>query len=170
MALSREQKIAKAREMRAEGKMAAEIALVVGAPESTVRNWYLGGNCEGCGAPIDGSSQRGRPRHCADCAPRAHATWDKARIVQAIREWADLYGEAPTSTEWNPALAARVHPPAVARLMRKRFESGDWPTPPTVANYFGSWNAALVAAGFEARSAGAHRGPGSASARLGVAA
>lgn len=64
--MTREQKIAKARELRGQGLTAREIAERIGAYESTVRNWYLGGTCA-CGAPIDGSSRVKAPRRCAEC-------------------------------------------------------------------------------------------------------
>jgi Homing endonuclease associated repeat len=152
--VTREQKIAKARELRAEGKTAGQIAIVVGAPASTVRNWYLGGNCEACGKPVDGSRAI-KSSHCAECAPRAAALWDCERIVQRIREWHASFGELPTAYDWNPC-AANGH--CGGPVVRQRYESGDWPAQSVVSYHFGSWNAAIEAAGFAPKSPG-QRGP-----------
>lgn len=82
-------------------------------------------------------------------------------IIAAILRWADTHGEAPRQTDWNPAMlrryARRMAVKAVGHLGRiAEYDSGDWPSEQTVRKYFGSWNAALAAAGFhdELRSSG----------------
>lgn len=72
------------------------------------------------------------------------------RIVTAIREWAAMFGEPPTVGDWyrRPAWRAR----------RVQSTGRTWPSPGTVINWFGSWNAGIHAAGFDARPA--HWPPG----------
>ncbi|MGH2948250.1 MAG: homing endonuclease associated repeat-containing protein [Solirubrobacteraceae bacterium] len=75
-------------------------------------------------------------------------------IIAAILRWADAHdGEPPRQADWNPALlrthARRLAVKAVAHLRRiAEYDAGDWPSEQTVRKYFGSWNAALAAAGF----------------------
>lgn len=75
-------------------------------------------------------------------------------IIAAILRWADNHdGEPPCQTDWNPAMlrryARRMAVRAVGHLARiAEYDSGDWPSEHTVRKYFGSWNAALAAAGF----------------------
>lgn len=65
--MTRAEKIHKVRALRADDWTAKQIGLRVGATESTVRNWYLGGDCSDCGAPLDGSSLVKRSRRCDPC-------------------------------------------------------------------------------------------------------
>lgn len=82
-------------------------------------------------------------------------------IIAAILRWADDHDEPPAQADWNPALLRRharvMAAKAVGHLQRiAEYDSGDWPSSTTVVKYFGSWNAALAAAGFGAilRSSG----------------
>lgn len=59
--------------------------------------------------------------------------WPRERIIEAIRAWAAEHGSPPTVSLWRTAGETR---PAVA----------------TVVYHFGSWNAAIRAAGLEPRS------------------
>jgi hypothetical protein len=65
--------------------------------------------------------------------------WDKATIVAAIQRWNEWRGEPPKSTEW----------------IKKQ---DGYPTMSTVINHFGTWSAAIVAAGFEPRRSGGQPG------------
>lgn len=67
-----------------------------------------------------------------------------------MREWARLYGRQPSSRDWSPAQARRGGRPDVVAI----FEAGDWPHSSSVSHLFGSWNAAIVAAGFTPRRSG----------------
>lgn len=58
--------------------------------------------------------------------------WTRERVIAAIQEWAREHGEPPRSLEWRRATPAFPHDATVKRL-------------------FGSWNAAIAAAGFEPR-------------------
>jgi Homing endonuclease associated repeat len=89
----------------------------------------------------------------ARTAPRdvdAFEAWREA-LVSEIRAWADAHGgEPPRVMDWN-----RVY----ARRHGVRFEEG-WPTYSMVSLAFGSWNAGIRAAGFEARTRGRLPRPG----------
>lgn len=113
-----------------------------------------GGTCVDCGATTNGSDGRKPEPRCGTCSARrvghANKVWTRDGILAAIRAWADEYGEPPAQTDWNPHHARRIlHDDARAR----RFEdaNGRWPTFKTPIREFGSWNAAIVAAGFAPR-------------------
>ena len=78
-----------------------------------------------------------------------HATqrgplWDRALIIEAIREWARQTGAPPVSSAWGS------HSPCITQAALKwRQERPRWPTDETVRRHLGSWPAALRAAGFE---------------------
>jgi hypothetical protein len=148
--VTREEKIAKARELRGQGLTAPEIAEVVHAPASTVRNWYLGGNCIDCGVPVDGGRGAGSSRRCSPCDFVARRVWTPERIIAAIQMWAQKYGSPPTACDW------RVSPARRAEAF-DRFQVGDWPCTKIVQIRFGSWSAGIRAAGFKPRSKGRPR-------------
>lgn len=113
--------------------------------------------CEDCGKPLSGSDGRGpnAPRHCPPCANvRIGAevkVWTPGAVVAAMREWAREFGEPPSLMDWNPSEARnRLHDPARA----ERFEAlhGRYPSVTSVVHEFGTWNAGMVAAGFEPRA------------------
>ena len=96
-----------------------------------------------------------------NASDRTHKTrrdlYTHDEIIAAILRWADAHdGEPPTQGAWNPVLCrarARVMAvKAVGHLQRiAEYDSGDFPSEATVRKYFGSWNAALAAAGFAGR-------------------
>jgi hypothetical protein len=61
--------------------------------------------------------------------------WTRDQIVAAIQAWAERTGQPPTANEWRQQRPSR-------------------PTTRRVIRVFGSWNAAIVAAGFIARRQG----------------
>lgn len=68
----------------------------------------------------------------------------RERILSAISEWISEHGEPPTLLDWSPTLARlNGHPEKAERFERE----GRWPLSQRVAEAFGSWNAALAAAG-----------------------
>lgn len=112
--------------------------------------------CADCGVRINGTTPsrlKDVPR-CADCSRTRywaeHKRWTQDSIITAIQKWADVYGESPAQPDWHPPTARRLNDEARAR----RFEDarGEWPWLSTVAREFGSWNAAIVAAGFAPRA------------------
>lgn len=74
----------------------------------------------------------------------------RADIVDAIQFWAFLYGAPPTYTDWSRSRAKRREDTAALERMG---EPGDWPTARQVVGRFGTWNAALEAAGYTPRPA-----------------
>lgn len=52
-----------------------------------------------------------------------------------MRAWQERYERAPSSYDWSRTHARRRGgPDALARL-----QEGDWPTPATVSDLFGTW-------------------------------
>lgn len=76
--------------------------------------------------------------------------YTRAELLDAIRRWAELYGSAPVRTDWAPERARQRCDPDVAAAKIERYESGDWPSAATVRNHFGSFSAAVEAAGVQA--------------------
>jgi hypothetical protein len=93
-------------------------------------------------APVAVSAESRKPS-VGELASRSSSTrqrvWDRASIVAAIQRWNDEHGEPPKSTEWVKKQDGR-------------------PTMSTVINHFGTWVAAIVAAGFEPRRSGGQPG------------
>lgn len=77
-------------------------------------------------------------------------TWSRQRVVDAIRDWAEQFGEPPLCYHWSPwhAGAARASL-GLAREWRRQYPR--WPSLSTVSRYFGSWSLGLEAAGFNTR-------------------
>jgi hypothetical protein len=87
---------------------------------------------------------------CQACGVAARLPARRQRILDAIRRWESLYGRPPTAQCWNVAMARRD-----GRLdLVERYESGDWPCVPQVQKVFGTWSAAIAAAGFAPRRIG----------------
>ena len=98
--------------------------------------------CVDCGGRVDGASRaraEGSEPVCRVCAPAHYATWTRDAIVFAIEEWADENGGIPPSaTDFRIALARGAAVPNIKHVQWR----------------FGSWNAAIVAAGFEPHAGG----------------
>lgn len=136
---------------RSEGALLREIASELEIPLKTVHNWLYDpnrekaqarrdryrGTCADCGVPTDGSNGPDRPstrcRVCHNAKIAADARWTRATVVAAIREWADEHGTQPSARDW----------------LQPRRVRGDTPPTKTVQRVFGSWSAAIAAAGFE---------------------
>jgi hypothetical protein len=90
---------------------------------------------------------------------RFHRSWTPERVLAAVQAWVDEFGQPPTSTEWEIGKPAKYADAALAkaRLWHEkaaRFESGTYPSNDTVKRYFGTFNGAIEAAGFESRPPG----------------
>lgn len=94
------------------------------------------GDCIAVGSPREGRSPNG--------------FWTRERIVEAVILWNDRYGAPPTAFDWNAAWARKHNDSRALDFL--------WPWIGTVQNKFGSWNAAIAAAGFSTREPG-KRGP-----------
>lgn len=62
---------------------------------------------------------------------RRYSYWTRDSIIREIRAWHRKHGRPPSVAEWNVRTKAK------------------WPTSCTVMRHFGSWNAAIEAAGFD---------------------
>jgi HNH endonuclease len=87
----------------------------------------------------------------APYVPRRHpgvrGTWDRAAIVAALREWATQTGGPPRRQDWTGERSSDG-----STAQRKWMaEHPRWPSSSCVAAHFGSWSAALEAAGLPAR-------------------
>lgn len=94
------------------------------------RRTLYGGRCEDCGATTCNGGAPPQPRRCLACASaRKHAErhWTPEAIREALRAWAAEHGRTPTVPE---TVGDRALPPFA-----------------TAQREFGSWNAALEAAG-----------------------
>lgn len=86
-------------------------------------------------------------------------SWSEAIVIAKIIEWNERFGNPPAQSEWNIARARKLLAETRKRSLRwvnviAEYERGDWPSCDTVKRLFGSWNAAVTAAGFEGRPSG----------------
>lgn len=127
--------------------------------EAKARKRSYRGICESCGGPTDGSrGPRNAPRLCRPCLRDEQSELTRARIVAEIRYWAELYGRPPAASDWNLAcLRQRATVERIAECERRHREDGPWPPAATAQYVFGSWNAAIEAAGFEPLAPGGRR-------------
>lgn len=142
------ERVAEAQRLRDEGLKYIEIAVRLGVARSTISIWLsdpdlakaaarrarYAGRCVDCGAATDGSGGHASPRtRCIGCSwrhQRENSRWTQEAIVAALRRWNDEHGQPPTATQW--------------------IAGGEWwPTRTTVRGRWGTWNAAIAAAGFE---------------------
>lgn len=90
--------------------------------------------CPRCGTPMDGSGgYASSPTLCKDCAGiRCHEQryWTSERIIKSIQRWASERGQPPSARDWLV------------------FPHKGFPGVPTVQREFGTWAAAIEAAGF----------------------
>lgn len=86
-------------------------------------------------------------------------TWTRDNIISALRRYADLYGEGFTSAAFSPSAAKwRDEPELIERYYAGDANGDPWPSLNAVKDHFGgSFNAARVAAGFEANKPGPHK-------------
>ncbi|CAA9522379.1 MAG: hypothetical protein AVDCRST_MAG13-3457, partial [uncultured Solirubrobacteraceae bacterium] len=103
--------------------------------------------------------------HIADEGTGATTTsLTRDKVIERLRRWAALYGEAPGTADWNPSVARwRAQEWRVPRYRLGDPETGEpWPSTTAAKRRFGgSWDAAIRAAGLEpARSGPRRRAPG----------
>jgi len=137
----------------AEGLSIAQIAQRLGRSPATVKAYFYDptgekakavktryqGVCRGCGVPTQPRNGKGDAyTHCKNCHPGASAArWTRERVRDAMRTWHERYGTLPSSYDWSRTHAKRRGGPALARLA-----GGDWPSPGTVTDLYGTWAAA----------------------------
>lgn len=178
-----EERLAKAEraaELRAAGWLQREIAADLGISRSYVhdllhdpdgskgraRKDSYSQPCPGCGAPLSGSDgPAGLPELCAACMTgRQHAEryWTADRIMEAFRAFAERFGRPPSASDTNglmPSQVVKLSDERIAELREVRDSGFELPHPYLAKREFGSWKAALAAAGFDISRGGgsAHR-------------
>jgi AraC-like DNA-binding protein len=153
----RQRAVALARHFReAEGLSIAQIAVRLGRTPATVKGYFYDptgekaravkaryvGVCRGCGAYTQPRNGKGDAyAYCKRCHPGAiERRWTRERVLAAMREWRQCYGQLPSSYDWSRTHARRRGGEALARLAR-----GDWPAATVVTGLFGTWAAACAA-------------------------
>jgi len=116
--------------------------------------------CPKCGTPMawrggpKRTSPRTHPALCKSCdlERRAeHRIWTEESIVEALRYAAAMLGRTPLTSETNPGLAS----PRNRKRDKETMEQLGLPRYTTILHVFGSWRAAVEAAGLEYRKVGA---------------
>jgi len=129
--------------------------------ETCRRNFSYGGECIDCGEATrySGHDGTGPSLRCPRCAMAARIVWGQERVVEKIREWADQFGEPPLAYEWHLAGARHKCSPERLGEIEGRLDrfDGDVPSTSLVVLRFGSWNAAIEAAGFTSLKVGGKR-------------
>ena len=100
------------------------------------------GVCRGCGVYTQPRNGKGDAyAYCKKCHPGAIARrWTAERVLDAMREWCELYGRLPTSYDWSRTHARRRGGGALERL-----SDSEWPSAAIVTEPFGGWRAARTA-------------------------
>jgi len=94
------------------------------------------GVCRGCGALTSARNGKGDAyEYCWQCRPgAAEQRWTRELVRDAMRTWRARYGTPPSSYDWSRTHARRRGGDALARL-----HEGDWPSPGTVTDLYGTW-------------------------------
>jgi hypothetical protein len=123
---------------RAPATVKAYLYDPTGAKARAVKARYRG-YCRSCGADTSPRNGKGDAYlYCRRCRPGAAAPkWTR----EAMRQWAELYGRAPSSYDWSRTHARRGGAQALRRL-----ERGDWPAAATVNTLYRTWVNAVAAA------------------------
>jgi transposase len=136
-----------------------------GAKQRARRRRYQG-KCEVCGKPTDGSNGRAAaPKLCAaHSLEKQHEErqWTRSRIIASFWAFEAIMGRQPTAGDIlgsAPSYQAHYSTCRVAEIGRARVRGAVLPHPGFVYREFGSWAAALEAAGMSPnpRGAAAHR-------------
>jgi hypothetical protein len=100
--------------------------------------------CVDCGATcnVDGRVE-GASERCGGCSRRYRheaRRWTPEAVIAAIQAWADEHGGVPpVATDWNAT---------VARASGRGARGDEFPSLDSVQAAFGTWSAAITAAGF----------------------
>lgn len=176
LGLTREESARAVQLLLDQGFTRIEAAGLLGVKVGTVHAWLLDpdgskqkktrlgyrGSCVDCGKPTDGSSGPGRASaRCSACShayEEKSAVWTRDTLIDAVHEWVRLFGEVPTTTEWNPSpsVLRRLTPERRAQVAERR-AAGRWPRLDAVNRVFGSLPGLIAAAGYEPRKPGEKR-------------
>jgi hypothetical protein len=108
--------------------------------------------CSDCGTRIEGCNPGRTKGRCMPCSGKARQIWTHETIIVAIQAWAREHGGIPPSAmDWNSAMAITRGRPEKAQ---KFYEDDAWPCATTVQAMFGTWSAAIAAAGLCPRGVG----------------
>ena len=122
---------------RLRDRPAQDVADLIGVTAATVRTYWRAPRCPGCGRP----KVTPHAARCGVCAKRpvSQETLSRTVVLAAIRAWARETGAPPHAKEWM--------------LPGGKWEAEypRWPALHQVKQNFGSWNAAITAAGLDAR-------------------
>jgi hypothetical protein len=137
--LSLPERVEAAQRLAAAGEPTVAIADHLGVHQTTVRAYLRARPCRDCGTAVVSGAER-----CLRCAleRRRERAWTGAEIVAALRAWIAETGAPPTTSEWDSGERA------AAKWQRERDR---WPSAQLVRSRFGSWDAALRAAGYRGR-------------------
>ena len=134
--LSLPERVATARRLCAEGATLVDAGRLIGVDPATAGHYLRAHSCPGCGGPV--VSPRGR--HCTSCAPKfRRRNWSREALISALRAWGEEHGKPPEAQDWLPS---------VDRSRQWAREYPRWPSATQVQRAFGSWGAALDAAGY----------------------
>jgi hypothetical protein len=153
--------VAEMKRLRAKGLAAPAVGTTLGLSASTVRNWWNAGECVDCGGPTERSRRSREGKRCETClrlwigsdeGRAARTRWTNERVIEAIVWWAAEHGEPPALLDFSPRhcfdrgdLERGLH---AERLIAE----GHICWFMTAVHRFGSWNAAILAAGFTPRA------------------
>lgn len=93
----------------------------------------------GCGRLIDGIRGGCKTQYCRHCI-RTNV-WTQEKVIEAIQRWYGMFGRPPAADQWGTK----------EWLVDHNALWWEHPNYSTVAKLFGSWNAAINAAGFVGR-------------------
>lgn len=156
-----------AAEMRAQGMYLREIGEALGISDSSVARLLdpakadqhrltsleakrrRTGTCGDCGGTTryNGHKNKGASERCKACQldlQVASKVWTAEAIVSAVQAWAELHGQPPRVTDWQHPSGDGGHPAATTVY---NIPSAPFPT----------WNAAIMAAGFNPRDVGRYK-------------
>jgi transposase len=180
--MTRDEKVAEACRMRAEGVVLGDIAERFGVSKSTVSRWTgdgvaerdraacranklrYRGSCVDCDGETVGDAPGHAPERCVPCHNKHTKARTRAWVLESFQEWVALFGQAPVVAEWEPSMARYLG--RQDYLDRHESTGRLWPASTTVADHFGSWNAGVVAAGLTPTPSGNYRDESSRSAVL----
>lgn len=121
---TREPLVARAQELTAQGWTLEQIAAELGRARGTIHDYLYD--------PTREKAQARERRLRSGVRIRKTARWTNDQMIEAMQRWAKEYGQPPSHRRWKRA----DRPPG-------------YPSANIVSRRFGSWNAALEAAGFE---------------------
>jgi hypothetical protein len=134
--LTLSERLAAAEQLR--GGRARDVAELIGVSESTVRTYWNAGRCPSCGGP----KVTPHAQVCANCTQLpSRQPLSPDVVIGAITAWASDTGAAPLANDW------------LLGQGKWAAEYPRWPTTAQVRETFGTWNAAITAAGYTPRAA-----------------